>query len=491
MIADLFESLAQEQRSLAQKMKSDRACRNFRVDVRSTSYFSCQCGHPKSAHAFSPLPEEELFVGSSGITPKWDVEEEANSEVRESVLSFGDELLLEQTVQQIPCLDEFRKNVKEKQALQQPRITAAEKMSQEEDDEMTDREISSDRSGSERRRSSQQPSRPAPTHRGLHQGAQAALSVDSTTSPSSSITGVQPPDHVVNRAHQGVAQFLQQQRQNEMREQTLRAEIEQEWTMIMAKRAREVEAEMERRFDEAITKTEEEQQKLLDIVDANHRTEIELMRNQFMGQLDEIESNAQAHIAEVKKSYEQADKAKDNRTLILMEGLSKQAKAQMEELRVLRDFRDRQLAGSPSIPATNPSGWSGPGGGGGRVLATPTRRLSREHMVPMEQLREADEEDLDDATLSPRSPHDNNEQIRSPRSNVVRPPKKQSSYDSDEEAEKARSVRWIILVVCVLFASIAVLLASRFGVRSFSDFRRQVLRPVVLQISAWLIENFN
>jgi hypothetical protein len=70
VIADLFEGIAQEQRAAASKMKSLRACRNFRVDVRGSNYFLCQCGHAKSAHAFSPLPEDDLFVGSTGITPK-------------------------------------------------------------------------------------------------------------------------------------------------------------------------------------------------------------------------------------------------------------------------------------------------------------------------------------------------------------------------------------------------------------------------------------
>jgi len=68
-VADLFERLAQSERSRSEHMKSKSACRNFRVDVRGTSYFRCRCGHPKAAHAFSPV-EKADFVGSAGLKHK-------------------------------------------------------------------------------------------------------------------------------------------------------------------------------------------------------------------------------------------------------------------------------------------------------------------------------------------------------------------------------------------------------------------------------------
>jgi hypothetical protein len=125
--ADLFDHIAKSERQRADTMRSERACRAFRVDIRSASYFRCRCGHPKSAHAFSPLPEEQHFVSSAGITPKWTVNEDGDGDGDDnsslgamSSLSRDESRSLGagldgvdgngEPIQMValPCLDEFR-----------------------------------------------------------------------------------------------------------------------------------------------------------------------------------------------------------------------------------------------------------------------------------------------------------------------------------------------------------------------------------------------
>lgn len=64
----------------------------------------------------------------------------------------------------------------------------------------------------------------------------------------------------------------------------------------MFQKAREFEQEMESRFQDAVLRVEKEQQATLQELDANYRAELESMQEQFMGQLDEIEVNAQVCI---------------------------------------------------------------------------------------------------------------------------------------------------------------------------------------------------
>eukprot|EP00615_Pteridomonas_danica_P002271 CAMPEP_0114342128 /NCGR_PEP_ID=MMETSP0101-20121206/9559_1 /TAXON_ID=38822 ORGANISM="Pteridomonas danica, Strain PT" /NCGR_SAMPLE_ID=MMETSP0101 /ASSEMBLY_ACC=CAM_ASM_000211 /LENGTH=508 /DNA_ID=CAMNT_0001476065 /DNA_START=281 /DNA_END=1807 /DNA_ORIENTATION=- len=502
-------------------MKSDKACRNFRVDIRSSSYFACQCGHPKSAHAFSPLPEEEeLFVGSSGITPKWDVEEE-QSEIRSSVLSFGDAVSTENMRQPIPCLDEFTKHFKErKQALQQPRITVAEKLSldiSDDDMELTDREVSSERSrsGSEKFRGVHS------GFTGLRAGGRSALSADSTSSPSSSITGHKPPEHVMNRSHEGVAKFLNQQRLRET-ETWLRDEVEREYNALMLKKAEDYEKEMVRRYHDAVTAVQEQQQATIEEVEANYRAQLEAMQEQCVEQLDEIELNAKAHILEVQKSFEQAEKSKEKRNVAMIASLRKQVEAQQEQLIILRRYRDAATSTTTNQNVTrlrldSARGASGGGSGGGNVnLKTAVRRLSRDQMMGgLEQLNEADEED---EPLSPQRKNKdfvkdtdvNNEKMKTDNVDQVqlteeetpssytdiRKPEMSRSMSShsprphggsnDDMDNQIRNMQMNKLIVVAFVALLGLVSAIHFGIRSLADFRQQVLLPAVYYITRWL-----
>lgn len=136
-------------------------------------------------------------------------------------MSFGSDVVGAETPPAviIPCLDEFRKHFKEKQALQQPRITLSEKTNHRVCDVMqgdeseslhTDRDASSE-PGSERHHS----------YNGLTDSLKAFSLVG--------MTNEDPSDKTKDdsaKSNQSVAKFLQDQRLKE----TMRSQLKEEVT---------------------------------------------------------------------------------------------------------------------------------------------------------------------------------------------------------------------------------------------------------------------
>ena len=60
--ADLFEAMAQQQRSLAARLRASRPCDRFLVDVRGDNHLRCRCGHSKAAHLQRRSGPDELQV---------------------------------------------------------------------------------------------------------------------------------------------------------------------------------------------------------------------------------------------------------------------------------------------------------------------------------------------------------------------------------------------------------------------------------------------
>lgn len=184
------------------------------------------------------------------------------------------------------------------------------------------------------------------------------------------------------------------------------------------------------------------------------------------------ESLKQAHIEEIKKTHDQAERSKDKRHKALLAGLKRQADAQMEELTLLRRIRDRQLSSSD----VSDGGLSPSSGGGG--LLSPLRRSSRD--LVMSQLCEEDEEEEEEEVGGIKAV------VRSSQAMVATPQAiaitNEVTTVSNNEMRRKPTVLVLITILFGLFA----ILVFQHGISSVADFRAILLRPLVLRLAQWL-----